>query len=63
MKAARFTMNGKRVSMEEAYDEIRKLIPNGGTQFVDNLMANARENNLDSIWVRVGDKGTLTIEF
>ena len=63
MKAARFTMNGKRVSMEEAYDEIRKLIPNGGTQFVDNLMANARENNLDSIQLRIGNKGTMTIEF
>lgn len=63
MKKARFIKDGKQISMEKAYDEIQKLIPNGGTQFLDNLLANAKENKLDSIWVRVGNKGTMSVEF
>ena len=58
-----YTMNGKQVTKEEAYEEIRELIPNGGTQYLDNLIQNSLENGIEELTLRVGTKGTLKIVF
>lgn len=56
-------MNGNQVTKEEAYEEIRELIPNGGTQYLDNLIRNSLENGIEELTLTVGTKGTLEIEF
>ena len=58
-----YTMNGKQVTKEEAYEEIRELIQNGGTQYLDNLIQNSLENGIEELTLRVGTKGTLKIVF
>jgi len=59
----RYTMNGKQVTKEEAYEEIRELIPNGGTQYLDNLIQNSMESGIEELTLTVGTKGTLKIDF
>ena len=59
----RFTMNEKRVSKKAAYEAIRELIPNGGTQYLDNLIQAGKEQGIEEITLRVGFKGTLKIRF
>ena len=59
----RYTMNGNQVTKEEAYEEIRELIPNGGTQYLDNLIRNSLGNGIEELTLTVGTKGTLKIEF
>ena len=59
----RYTLNGKQVTKEEAYEEIRELIPNGGTQYMDNLIQNSLENGIEELTLTVGTKGTLKIDF
>ena len=59
----KFTMDGKQITKKEAYNRITELIPNGGTQYLDNLIENCKENGTDSVTLLVGTKSTLTIEF
>ena len=63
-KDMKFTMNGKRISKKEAYEEIARMIPNGGTRFLDNVIANSRKRSaVCGVTLTIGDKGTLKIEF
>ena len=59
----KYTLNGKKVSKKVAYEAIRELIPDGGTQYLDNVITNCKENGIESVTLTVGTKGTLKIEF
>lgn len=59
----KFTMDGKQITKQEAYDRIVELIPNGGTQYLDNLIEIGIEHETDSVEIHVGTKSTLMIEF
>ncbi len=59
----KYTLNGKKVSKKAAYEAIRELIPDGGIQYLDNVITNCKENGIESVTLTVGTKGTLKIEF
>ena len=59
----KYTLNGKKVSKKAAYEAIRELIPNGGTQYLDNVITYCKENGAESVILTVGTKDILKIEF
>jgi len=59
----RYTMNGKQVTKEEAYEEIGKMLPDGGIQYLDKQIQFCKENEIIELTLTIGTKGTLKIEF
>ena len=59
----KYTLDGQKITKKEAYNRIRELIPNGGTQYLDNIISVGKENDVDSVTLHVGTKSTLVIEF
>ena len=59
----KYTLNGKKISKNAAYEAIRELIPNGGTQYLDNVITYCKETGIESVTLTVGTKGTMKIEF
>ena len=59
----KYTLNGRKITKKEAYNRIRELIPNGGTQYLDNIISAGKKNEADSVTIHVGTKSTLVIEF
>ena len=58
-----FTLDGNQITKEAAYDRIMELMPNGGTQFLDNAIAVGVEHGTERLTIHVGTKSTLVIEF
>ena len=43
----KYTVNGKPVTQAKAEELVRSIMPNGGVQFIQNAIRNARTNKLE----------------
>lgn len=59
----KYTVNGKPVTQAKAEDLVRTIMPNGGVQFIQNTIRNARTNKLDGITFHIGQALTLEVRF
>ena len=50
----KYIINGWPVTEEQAKDTIREAVPNGGVEFLENIIRNCRRENLQSVTLHVG---------
>lgn len=51
----KYTFNGKQITKNEAIEKIYNAVPNGGLKYVEELVADAKDEGLHSITVMVGN--------
>ena len=56
----KFTLDGEQTTREEVFEKIGKQL---GIRFLDNLIENAKDQGLELVTLRIGDKATLRIDF
>lgn len=59
----KYTVNGKSVTQAKAEELVRAIMPNGGVQFIQNAIRNARANKLEGITFHVGKAFELKVTF